>query len=356
MTGGNQANDCPIGWVAYAVSAVVAAVGDNKLMPEPDCGATVINGKSGYARDNSSWIIGRLVRDFDDWKDNGVANGPIQQCVDGIISSKWEFDKGKAEQKQLGSGAAIPRPSQAGLCISIYRALPPRPGYSGYDQLYFLGLGTIVLQLGIAAIPCGLYGDWGIMLVTAAGTILALATSCLEQWTREKWACRRNSKKNIVLTKGNGAQHAFVILGNGVGLDLEDLAFPPPAEQKQASFRTRLYLFGLATLWICLLITATGLESSYTWYLMAIGGVGIIENIIVSGKWRYPKAYGIPLEFVEVIGEPKVMKALYKVEDNYPRLGRSMLATFFPGDLRDDERDKWAEYEIAAAAHDAKTD
>ena len=40
--------------------------GENKLMPPtPDCASKVINGKNGYVRDNSSWIVRRLVRDFD---------------------------------------------------------------------------------------------------------------------------------------------------------------------------------------------------------------------------------------------------------------------------------------------------
>ncbi|KAK8920150.1 hypothetical protein VCV18_008985 [Metarhizium anisopliae] len=39
-----------VGWVAYAVSAVVVAVGENKIMPLPDTSCEVINAKSGYKR------------------------------------------------------------------------------------------------------------------------------------------------------------------------------------------------------------------------------------------------------------------------------------------------------------------
>lgn len=62
-----------LGWVAYAVSAVVGAMGDNKLMPSPDTPCEVINAKSGYTRANTSWIIGRVVKDYDDWKDDAVS-------------------------------------------------------------------------------------------------------------------------------------------------------------------------------------------------------------------------------------------------------------------------------------------
>jgi hypothetical protein len=67
----------PPGWVAYAVTAVVSAIGENKLMPVPDCTCKVINRRTGYVRDNSSWIIGRIVQDFESWIDNGKPQGRI---------------------------------------------------------------------------------------------------------------------------------------------------------------------------------------------------------------------------------------------------------------------------------------
>lgn len=136
----------------------------------------------------------------------------------------------------------------------------------------------------------------------------------------------RGTEKMFVLTRGNGSQHAIVIIGDGKGLDLEDLAaanvslFP--------TRQTRFAVIVFAALWILLLITALGIRKN-TWFLLAIGGVGILQNIYVAGTSRSPQAFGVPLEFVEVIGEPKVMHALFKVEKRYPRVGRSMLATFF---------------------------
>jgi hypothetical protein len=62
----------PIGWVAYAVTAVVSAIGENKLMPLPDNACKVINAKSGYVRDNASWILGRVLRDYRSWIDREV--------------------------------------------------------------------------------------------------------------------------------------------------------------------------------------------------------------------------------------------------------------------------------------------
>src|SRR5271170_4940945 len=51
------------GWVAYAFSTIVTLVGDGRLMPEPDYHCKVINVENGFARENRSWIIGRLLRD-----------------------------------------------------------------------------------------------------------------------------------------------------------------------------------------------------------------------------------------------------------------------------------------------------
>ena len=43
------------GWVGYVVSAMLSAVGDNRLMPNPEVDCCVINAKNGYNRSNYSW-------------------------------------------------------------------------------------------------------------------------------------------------------------------------------------------------------------------------------------------------------------------------------------------------------------
>jgi hypothetical protein len=333
----------------------VSAIGENKLMPLPDCACKVINGRTGYVRDNSSWIIGRIVRDFESWMDDGKPQGRIRTHLSGMLDQRWENDKRKAEAKMAGSGKDVARPTQAGLCVSIYKADRARPGYPGYDLVYFIGFATSVVQLGIAAIPCGVFGDWGILLVTASGILLSFVTGSISQWSREKWACRRNSEKTVMLSKGNGSQHAIVIIGDDKGLDLEDLAAGPTNVDVSASYTTRISVTLLAAIWILLLITAAGLKQ-HTWLLLAIGGIGILQNIFVAGWRRFPKAFGVPLNFETVIGEPKVMDTLFAVEKAYPRVGRSMRETFFPGKLRPDEEQKWDELEELANALDDSLD
>ncbi|RSL42339.1 hypothetical protein CEP54_015510, partial [Fusarium duplospermum] len=332
------------GWVAYAVSAVVGAIGENQLMPLPDTHCEVINAKSGYKRDNTSWIIGRIVRDYEEWKEKAVS-----EHLKTMLADKDEFDRKKKNEEEPGAGDKLKYPKKAGLCVSVYEAGDAQMGTSGYDVIYWLGFGTTILQLGIAAIPCGISGDWGIFLVTIVGILLSFATGSLPQWKEEKWPCRHKSKKDVILTKGNGSQYAIVILGVGKGFDLEDLAAGQITDHFAPRI-TRVVLIGLASLWILLLITAAGITEN-TWFLLAIGGIGILQNVFAAGKARHPTAYGMPLTLVEVIGSPKVMQTLFEVEDKYPYVGANMVDTFFPGGkLRDSEEKRWGKLAEEAEA------
>ncbi|KAJ5733528.1 hypothetical protein N7493_002314 [Penicillium malachiteum] len=312
---------CPVafsfGWVAYAISAVSAAVGENRLMPEPDCTCKVINAKSRYERENTSWIIGRVVRDFESWRDPKIG-----KALDAMLEQKWIENKQRAESENPGSGLAIPKPSQGGLCVSIYQAGDPEPGHQGRDMAYWSGLAVAVLQLAIAAIPCGIWGRLGHYL---------------------------DHDKTFVLVRGNGSQHAIVIRCHGRGLDLEDLAAGPLNVDVHTTTSTRVTVVALAFLWIALLITASGIQEN-TWFLLAVGGLGILQNLFAAGQARDPAAFGMPLIFENVIVETKAMNTLYKVEEEYPGVGRSMVDTFFPGHLRPEEKKMWEMYEAAAAA------
>ncbi|KAM5359206.1 hypothetical protein ACJA88_015190 [Fusarium oxysporum] len=330
------------------------AIGENKLMPPADFSCMVINGETGYTRDNHSWIIGRMVRDFETWMDQqplagglpalppGPSPNPVQTCVEDIIELKWEELRERAKKKEQPEPE---RPPKAGLCVSVYKAQEATKGYPGYDAPYIAGFLTCIVQLGVAAIPCGIFGDWSILVVTAAGIVLSFASGALPQWSKEKWACRIDTEKTFVLTRGNGSQHAIVIQGAGVGLDLEDLSAADTGAF--ADRGTRLIVIALGFLWILLLITASGIREN-TWFLLAVGGMGILQNIYVAGTSRPPEAFGVPLEFVEVMGNPKVMDTLFKVEERYPRLGKSMLPIFFTGELRENEQKKWDNYEKIA--------
>ncbi|KAL4784438.1 hypothetical protein BJX76DRAFT_347796 [Aspergillus varians] len=330
------------GWVAYIVAALLTAIGDRRLMPSPDSPCIVINARSGYVRENHSWILGRIMRDFEVWMDGGQSDGPIRRQLNRMLDQRWDRSRQSAHQTGPDSSASIPRPLKAGLCVSVFHADQALPGHPGYDQLYYMGIATAVIQLAIAAIPVGIWGDWGVILVTTAGIILSFATASLPQWTQEKWSCRRHATKTAILTRGNGSQHAIVIIGTGKGLDLEDLASGPVDMDVSQASVTTLALMALAVLWILLLIVAAGLQHN-TWFLLATGGLGIFENILVAGWPRQPKSFGVPLIFKDVIGEARVMDTLFAVEEAYPRVGLAMLDTFFPGRIAPKEKERWDE-------------
>jgi hypothetical protein len=139
------------------------------------------------------------------------------------------------------------------------------------------------------------------------------------------------------------------VLGNKRGLNLEVLAAGQRNIETTTDHSTRATLLILAALWVLLLITAAGLKTN-PWFLLAVGAVGMIQKICVSTWRRRPENFGIPLEFVEVIGEPRVMETLTEVERRYPKIGRSMLPEFFPGKLRPGEVAIWEQLERDAQA------
>ncbi|KAJ6436663.1 STE/STE20 protein kinase [Purpureocillium lavendulum] len=205
----------------------------------------------------------------------------------------------------------------------------------------------MILQLGISVIPLAFFGDWGVFAITFFGNLLSIATGLLPQWKAEKWACRKDSTKTYVMTRGNGAQHAIVILGNGRGLNLEDLASGQSNIEVATNKFTRFALLALFLLWIMLLITAAGLKEN-SWFLLAVGAVGIVQNAHVAGHPRKPENYGIPLDFVQVVGHAKVMDTLLDLESNYEHVGRAILPEFFPGRLTAAEKVRW---EVVRQSH-----
>lgn len=51
--------------------------GDRRLMPEPDGSMVVLNCDNAYARDNSSWILSRLVGDHEARVEAATACAPL---------------------------------------------------------------------------------------------------------------------------------------------------------------------------------------------------------------------------------------------------------------------------------------
>jgi hypothetical protein len=291
------------GWVSYSVNALLSSVGTGRLMPDVDCPSIIINASNGYIRQNQSWVLGRLLRDH-----------------------RSEYDH-----------------LQRGLTVSLYStSASKQTGRPDRDWVYYSGMAVIPLQIGIAVIPGGLYDDWTILLITVTGIMLALATGALPQWHAEKWVARSLSSPNgkrkrevISLTRGNGSKDVIVIVSDGVGLRLEDLAAGRDVHTSSTIAITCI----LATLWIAHLLTVAGLKN-HAWYSFAVGAIGMVQNVITAGARRSPNALGFHLEQMQptgVIHEDKVFKALQKLENLERGVGLSLVPVFFAGGLREDE-------------------
>jgi hypothetical protein len=330
------------GWVAYAFSSLVSIFGDRRLMPNPDTSIIVLNCDNGYVRDNNSWVLGRLVRDHEASVEVAAAFAPLDSS-------------GK------------PRSISLKIDIFIAKAIDENQSPT-IGKAWFVGWAVIAMQHAMAAFPWVKYGDWAIFMVTICGTAFALFTGALPQWTAEKWSAGRlhsKKKKTIALTRGNGHQYVMVIVGHENAWDLEAMS---SARLKTRS-ETRWAYLALAALWTLLLITVSGLKA-HSWFLIGVGGLGMLQNIYVAAAIVEPEELNIRLEPHQVcstiIGfqmeqEAKklhratdpasseededdshlaqnmmerpsdVMGALMELEKLLPKVGASLLSVFFPG-------------------------
>jgi len=342
------------GWVAYAVSAFLSSFGENKLMRcGPEIAILAINLQSGYGRQNQSWLLARLIQTYEFWM--------AKEVKDTIETPPPVRDE----------EGAIHEVRNIALCVAVYHwSAKRKPGHPVRDWVWWSGLSTTVIQLGISVIPFGRWsGNWGIFLITACGTLLAYASGALPQWRKEKWHARTlRGKKTVGLTRGNGARHVVVVLGEEGDLDLEDLA----AAWSMEFWSTRVYTFMLAICWLVLLIASTGITKD-TWYLLAVGGLGMLQNIVVASVPRYPDAMGIPIELAKmsslatayggvkgdgetndqqseipaIFAEEKVMWTLMEFEQRFKGNGKRLVPEFFPGDLMAWEEQWWASTDSA---------
>ncbi|KAI0033983.1 hypothetical protein K488DRAFT_77551 [Vararia minispora EC-137] len=304
------------GFVAYSVSALLSAVGDGRLLPSTDIPSVLVNASNGNIRTNKSWILGRLLRD----------------------------------------NSARHRRGERGLTITLYHTSSTDPiGVPDYDWVFYGGWIVILIQHAIAAAPGIIHSNWLVLLLTATGTVLALAAGALPQWKLEKWAARAVAPSHsgsprrevISLTQGNGSKHVIVIISEQCGVRFEDLA----AARDAYSLYTVPIIAILTILWIAHLLTVAGLDGD-AWYWLAIGMLGMAQNFVAAGAPRSAGALGVHLHQERVIHEDKVFTALQAVEELEHGVGLSLLPVFFPGSLREEEI-RWRD--AKRAVHHAKT-
>lgn len=235
-------------------------------MPESEQSLTVIDTNSGHGRETRNWVLGRFLRDFNDRLDEEMKDEQPHISSDASDKEKQESaDDGKGDGIGKGKRKAKGQPFE-GLRVTVFEVedMPPTDhGVPTLDWVWYSGFVVIFVQLGIAAVPWGVNGQWDTFLVTAAGNLFALISSSLPQWRKEKWACPRNGGDTATITEGNGSRSAIVIRGKkGVGLKFEVLA--RGSRVARATLLTRIATPILGVLWILLLITVAGMKQN-TW-------------------------------------------------------------------------------------------
>ena len=240
------------GWVAFSFTQLLAAFGDRRLMPLPERSAIIINCANAFQRDNNSWVLERLLRDHE-------ARNPAENA-------------------------------QISLRIDIFDIAPLRR--PAVDRVWWLGWLTILTQIAIAIVPWVVSDDWGTMMVILSGTLLASITCSLPQWKDEKWACRTLEKDNVVcLTRGNGHKHIMVFIGRAGSPDLETQATAQGSPRRESP----ILMAGLTILWVCLLLSVSSLKNN-AWYMVGIGGLGMLQNAYAAGTTRNLDTSGLQLK------------------------------------------------------------
>ena len=113
---------------------------------------------------------------------------------------------------------------------------------------------------------------------------------------------------------------------------------------------TRVISVALVICWIALLIAVSGLTAN-TWYLLAVGAVGMTQNAIVAAVSRSNETRGIHIQETQELRGSKVMDVLMDVECLMPGAGRHLVDEYFPDGTRErfGERKWWdgdrAEYD-----------
>ena len=277
------------GWVSYTVTALFSTIADGRLMPDVEFSSIVINASTGDERVNKSWVLSRLLRDWEKRASYDYEEPALVVTVFRLLG-----ETGRRGQHANG-GRDLEENKESQI-----HARRLRPGVPMLDLQWYTGLLVMAFQLIIASFAGIVHKQWLTMIVTFGGTVLCLAGGALPQLKKEKWSCRKleanapdggsPTQKTIVLTQGNGHRHVMIIHSDGKGLNLEDLA-----TARLTNHRSTLpCLLILTIFWLLLLFTVGGFSEN-TWCLIAVTALGTAQNMFAAGHHRAPSTAGIHL-------------------------------------------------------------
>ena len=80
-----------------------------------------------------------------------------------------------------------------------------------------------------------------------------------------------------------------------------------------------------AVAWLVVLFIIAGCKDD-TWYILAVGLVGTVQNVVASGVRRTPATLGIPLQRLQPeFSGTKVMHVLQTLDQSRPGVGASLV-------------------------------
>ncbi|KAI9060787.1 hypothetical protein FKP32DRAFT_1595110 [Trametes sanguinea] len=297
-----------VGWPGLLVGLLAR----NRTSAPVELPCTVINAKSGYARTNRSPILEHLLRSH-------------------------------------GSD-----PSRGGLAVTfLYTS--ERPGLPTGDVVTGTALSVTTAQLLVAGVLSFLgIGSEDVPIVVAIGALLTNAAGFIlrHQQQKELHSARAVPEKRrdvVCITSGNGSSEAVVVISEGGGVRIEDLA---AGRASGLGFATSLGIVVLLALWAGLLVLITTLSRVDAWLVLAECAIGAAYTVLAAKTWRSDAALGFRFaeEKKKVVRANKVMEALMKAEEFESGVGSTLLPIYFPGKLRPEEELWWAERKQAPKA------
>ena len=150
----------------------------------------------------------------------------------------------------------------------------------------------------------------------------------------EEFSCRKNSSGVYALKEGNGSGHVLLVRGNGVGLNLEDMA----GGRVGPAHRSTVPVLILACIFSVAIMGLLAIGNFQEW-LLAVLFLGMVQNVIVAKAPRSAAALGFNFEESRVIYQDKVEDALNEAEKEVDSAGLCK-SLFFPGKESRDGHDK----------------
>lgn len=305
------------GWILYPFYALSSLLGTGRLMPVADVDSMVINAKTGYARKNKSWIIGRFLRDWD-FKPTTTR---------GLYITVLDAAKEKENYSNVHRSSLYQLVMLTDAIDGFPLLLPKDASHAINVVLSAAVLLTVFISVHSYAQPKVETLLQMIVLFTGMAGIFMIVQ--LPQWQAEKFNCRNQTKQTYCVTSGNGSQHVLIVRGNGVGLNLEDLASNRAPKTERRTIITVL-LCCLASFLTIYLIALQSLDS----YMFVTLFLGSCQNILAAQAPQSAASLGFHVKEVKKIHDNNVIKALALAEEDVEGAGFTLLPVFFPGKTR----------------------